>query len=540
NTSTTQPSEASITTTFTNGGTINTPSGVTGDYYLWILGKDTSGNTLIQRSNVFKLDNTPPVITVTGTNPITINAGTTYSDAGATASDAHSGLNGSVTTTGTVNPNVPGTYTLTYSVSDKAGNAAVAKTRTVKVVDTTKPTVTFGTNGNSTYAKSRSTTVTVSDNVGVNTSSLKYLWNTSTSTPSESSITTSFTNGGTINTPSNVTGDYYLWILAKDTTGNTTIQRTSVFKLDNIKPVITLNGSANMMISKGSIYTDPGSTASDAHSGLDGNVTVTGTVNTSVAGTYTLTYTAKDKAGNTATATRTVNVIDTCFIFDSSTGTITGYSDDAFCPWNVVIPSEIGGVRITSIGDSAFYDEGFTSVVIPNSITSIGDCAFMYNQLTSVTIPSSVTSIGDSAFSDNKLTSVTIPSSVTSIGDSAFSYNKLTSVTIPSSVTSIGDSAFSYNKLTSVTIQNGVTSIGSSAFSRNQLTSVTIPNSVTNIGDYAFYKYKSSLSSSNPNLTTIINKTGRSFEWGYIIKGSPGYSFVTGTVTNGDVIIKSN
>ena len=45
----------------------------------------------------------------------------------------------------------------------------------------------------------------------------------------------------------------------------------------------------------------------------DGGETVTasGTVDTSVAGTYTITYTATDAAGNTGTATRTVTVVDT-------------------------------------------------------------------------------------------------------------------------------------------------------------------------------------------------------------------------------------
>ena len=81
-----------------------------------------------------------------------------------------------------------------------------------------------------------------------------------------------------------------------------------------------------------------------------------------------------------------------------------------------------------------------------------------------------------------------------------------------------------------MTISNSVTNIGSSAFENNQLTNVTIPSSVTSIGDGAFYKNKSN--SSNPNLIKIINKTGKSFDWGYIVNNSSGYNFVTGTVVN--------
>ena len=82
--------------------------------------------------------------------------------------------------------------------------------------------------------------------------------------------------------------------------------------------------------------------------------------------------------------------------------------------------------------------------------------------------------------------------------------------------------------ITSVEIPDTVTSIGRYAFRGNQLTSVTIPNSVKNIGDYAFGKSNSS----NPNLTKIINKTGKSFDWGSIVNNSYGYNFVTGTVVN--------
>ena len=57
---------------------------------------------------------------------------------------------------------------------------------------------------------------------------------------------------------------------------------------------------------------------------------------------------------------------------------------------------------------------------------------------------------------------------------------------------------------------------------------MTIPSSVTSIGSSAFLKKDSS----NPNLTKIINKTGKSFDWGYIVNNRTGYNFVTGTVVN--------
>lgn len=80
-------------------------------------------------------------------------------------------------------------------------------------------------------------------------------------------------------------------------------------KADTTLPVITLNGAASISLKVGETYTELGAKATD---NVDGDITAkiitTGTVNTSVAGTYTITYTVSDAAGNVATATRTVIV----------------------------------------------------------------------------------------------------------------------------------------------------------------------------------------------------------------------------------------
>ena len=160
----------------------------------------------------------------------------------------------------------------------------------------------------------------------------------------------------------------------------------------------------------------------------------------------------------------------------------------------IVIPSTIKGMKVTSIGDYAFSDcDQLISIYIPDGVTSIGERAFDdCDRLTRINIPSNVKSIGDSAFrSCNCLTSITIPHGVTSIGISTFKYcSSLVSITIPNSVTSIDDYAFqNCYSLTSVVFgtNSKLTSIGEHAFSEcTSLRSITIPNSVTSLGDYAF------------------------------------------------------
>ena len=77
--------------------------------------------------------------------------------------------------------------------------------------------------------------------------------------------------------------------------------------VDNTPPNITLNGGNPIELAKGTAYIESGATAIDD---IDGavNVTVTGNVDVNRVGTYTITYKAKDSAGNEATLTRTVKV----------------------------------------------------------------------------------------------------------------------------------------------------------------------------------------------------------------------------------------
>ncbi|MBN1309281.1 MAG: DUF5011 domain-containing protein [Chitinispirillaceae bacterium] len=78
--------------------------------------------------------------------------------------------------------------------------------------------------------------------------------------------------------------------------------------VDVVKPQITLNGSSTVTLNKGSSWTDPSATATDDK---DGSITPvrSGDFNIDIPDTYTLTYTATDKAGNSDSVSRTVTVV---------------------------------------------------------------------------------------------------------------------------------------------------------------------------------------------------------------------------------------
>ncbi len=80
-------------------------------------------------------DTTPPVITLVGASTITLNVGDSYSDAGATALDDVDGdITAKIVTVNLVDTSKVADYTITYNVSDAAGNPAVQVSRLVHVI----------------------------------------------------------------------------------------------------------------------------------------------------------------------------------------------------------------------------------------------------------------------------------------------------------------------------------------------------------------------------------------------------------------------
>ena len=224
--------------------------------------------------------------------------------------------------------------------------------------------------------------------------------------------------------------------------------------------------------------------------------------------------------------------------FDKSTGTITGCDSEVT---EANIPSEIDGVKVTSIADWAFYYRStLTSVTIPDGVTIIDGTAFAYcpsllsinvadanrayssadgvlfnkdktelilypigKKDASYTIPDSVTSIGKMVFSDcMSLESIKVKegnTAYTSVNGVLFNKEKTglvryparktdTSYIIPNGVTSISDAAFrGCESLINVTIPNSVTSIGCRAFQGcTSIINIDLPKGIIRINDYTF------------------------------------------------------
>ena len=235
---------------------------------------------------------------------------------------------------------------------------------------------------------------------------------------------------------------------------------------------------------------------------------------------------------------------DSCFTFDSTTGTIIDYNQS--CGSDVVIPYSIDGVKVEILGNSSFKNNQLTSVAIPIDVTTIGEETFQINQITDLDLSGltdlqfigkyafdqnmiageidlsnsgKLTLLTEGVFARNSIESVKLPSSLVTLGELnenygpfdsnstiktvnfsdlinlkqigmyAFYDSLLTEADLSNSIRLeiIGEYAFDGNQLTSVTIPNSVTSIGEYAFEENQLESVTIGNGVTSISKKAFF-----------------------------------------------------
>ncbi len=112
--------------------TITAPDGTKVVYTVTVKGAACLQGVPPNPPNTATPDTTPPVITVQGTNPLSLTVGTAYTDAGATCTD-NTDTSCTVVSTGSVNTATAGSYTITYTATDAAGNAS-SKARVVNVV----------------------------------------------------------------------------------------------------------------------------------------------------------------------------------------------------------------------------------------------------------------------------------------------------------------------------------------------------------------------------------------------------------------------
>jgi uncharacterized repeat protein (TIGR01451 family) len=294
----------SVPVTVSYSGGFNPDSPAVGTYTATYSAVEGTNSASANRTLIVS-DTEAPAITISGANPYKIQQGSCspFVDPGASALDSCAGpkaVSSSISGPGgatSVNPGVAGTYTVTYTSTD--GTRQATATRTVVVgtfpedevdqpgTSNVPPTITL--NGDDQITLECGNAFTDPGAVA---------------TVCGSSVTV--TTSGSMNP--NAPGTYTLTYSA--TANGFTSEATRIVTVeDTVAPVITLNGASAMTVGFATVFTDPGATASDGCAGnLTSAIVVTGSVNTNVVGTYTLTYTVSDPSGHSDTKVRTVEV----------------------------------------------------------------------------------------------------------------------------------------------------------------------------------------------------------------------------------------
>lgn len=258
-------------------------------------------------------DTLAPALTLNGAADVQLTVGDVYTELGVKALDNKDGdISSSVQMSGSVDTNTPGTYTVTYTVKDKAGNASEI-TRTVVVQE-----------------KQVDQAIRYTKIVGGMTDASSFVITSPGVNDPDGYIATLIYTAKNKNTGEIVVnsdgrflnrspGEWEVRI-AGTTIHNTTgvmssIQQTDVAIYtieapDTLAPVLTLNGAANIQLTVGDTYIELGANAVDDKDGdISSSVQMSGLVDTNTPGTHTIIYTVADNAGNTTSATRSVTVL---------------------------------------------------------------------------------------------------------------------------------------------------------------------------------------------------------------------------------------
>ena len=263
-----------------------------------VMDKSLNKAISVKRIVTVEKDLTPPSLTLNPGSSGCIEADRTnlpYVDPGATArnTNPNQDLTSSIVVKGSVDTRKVGTYTLTYSVKDAAGNSA-SKTRTVCVADTKKP---FIGNSGDTSIQLGTTWIdqtTASDAYDLNPTLTRTWQSIPVNTAKRSTYTVTYT--------------------AVDQSGNVATPVVVNYRVDDfIAPVISLNTFDVVEQEVNRPYKSIAATVSDNYYG-PGQVSISlvfSNVDFTTLGTYKEIFRAVDGSGNMTERTRTVKVVDT-------------------------------------------------------------------------------------------------------------------------------------------------------------------------------------------------------------------------------------
>ncbi|NJL71855.1 MAG: DUF5011 domain-containing protein [Candidatus Competibacteraceae bacterium] len=341
------------------GGFVNTS--VLGPYLLTYDAVDASGNNAIQVTRtVTVVPDNPPVITLTGANPLTFECGTPggYTDPGATANDLENGPLTPAILSNNVQAGVLGQYVVTWTVTDSFPTT-VTLNRIVNVVDTTPPVIT-----DIAGLESRECSIGYTRNDAVAAVGISDLCNV----PPASALVIEArdSQNAVVSFPISALGQYTITYTITDLSLNTSVPLVRTIDIIDTTPPVLVDVEGPQTIECPGPYTLAAARSTvtitdNCATILNDELTVTVTRNAlpesfplTEVGVYTLSYAATDTEGNTGTTLRTVTISDTIRPVVSLIGasTVVVFKGTSFTdPGATASDSCAGGLPVTIGGD---------------------------------------------------------------------------------------------------------------------------------------------------------------------------------------------
>lgn len=166
---------------------------------------------------------------------------------------------------------------------------------------------------------------------------------------------------------------------------------------------------------------------------------------------------------------------------------ITSYN--GFETNRVIIPREINGQPVISIGEKAFMNASVSEVVLPTSIKAILSKAFSgCKNLKKIDLPDAIEYLGPSCFSQSGLTELAFPNSLKSIPSyCCLNCSELETISIGQQVEKIKKGAFhGCSKIRSVTLPEKLSEIEDWAFTGTSITTIIFPSEMKFVAKYIF------------------------------------------------------
>lgn len=167
---------------------------------------------------------------------------------------------------------------------------------------------------------------------------------------------------------------------------------------------------------------------------------------------------------------------------------ITGYN--GFETTRVIVPSEINGRPVISIGEKVFMNTSLSEIVLPKSLKAILRNAFDgCKNLHNITLPDDITYLGKACFKNSGLSEIKFPNSLNMVPSCCCEeIITLESIVFGNNLKTIDYAAFrGCTKLSSVLLPDSLLQIGSKAFGMTAITTIVFPETVKTLSLDIFY-----------------------------------------------------